>query len=323
VTRFVIDEVSWSDLEPGQLAAPAAQLVSAIERKLERVAAIRDSGQAISKHSSIYEAEVAGQTLFFDLLYGPDYAYLGRDLRLRLMVAIDQTPNWDADFAPADIHVTIDGRTFEAPSIVVAWENLSAGAAVACVPLDCIGRHGPVPVNVGGDDRTVHFVTTDSEQAGFFRDAIEIEDADEDGFAALASSTFPALDWADGVWGGLSEFSRPFRDVRADVTQHLSVLNDHGAGVFHAFSANGSDEVAARLSALGATASDENGRTKRNRDCEKDRTRFYRGREVTFWWHTKLEPNVDRIHFLYIPGPNGSPGVVVVGIFTEHCRLLD
>ena len=290
MTRFVIDETSLADVAPGELAAPATGLIAVFERLLERLATIRERNETVSKHASIHEVKVAGQALFVDVLYGPDYEYLGRDLRLRLMLAVEQTANWDVDFTPANVQVTIAGRTFSAPSIAAVWECAGGGTAVACVPLQSADRRGSTLVAVGGIERAVHFVTTDSEHVAFFRAAIELEDTPEDRFRVLATSAFPSLDWADGVWNGLSNFSRPFRDVRQDVTAHLGVLNDHGVDVFEAFSAHGPDQVGARLSAFGATASDENGRTKRNRDCERDRTRTYRGHEVTFWRHTKLQP---------------------------------
>ena len=46
-------------------------------------------------------------------------------------------------------------------------------------------------------------------------------------------------------------------------------------------------------------------------------------RHKVFWWHVKLQPHVDRIHFLYEPpsatlaGPSESH--IVVGLFKDHC----
>jgi hypothetical protein len=97
-------------------------------------------------------------------------------------------------------------------------------------------------------------------------------------------------------------------------------LSDHAAELFSTLQATRRDEIGPRLSALGANASDENGQTKRNHKCERDRTRTYRGRDLTFWWHSKLQPHVDRIHFLY-QAREGNHGFIVIGIFTEHCLL--
>ena len=57
----------------------------------------------------------------------------------------------------------------------------------------------------------------------------------------------------------------------------------------------------------------------------QDRTRRHRGIDKVFWWHVKLRPNVDRIHFRYEPQSASSPGLgegqIVVGLFKDHCVL--
>ena len=78
------------------------------------------------------------------------------------------------------------------------------------------------------------------------------------------------------------------------------------------------------LQVVGAGVSDEDGRTKRNADARRDRTRCHRGVERVFWWHVKVQPNVDRIHFLYEAGSDDhGQGKIVVGLFKDHCMLLD
>jgi hypothetical protein len=219
--------------------------------------------------------------------------------------------------------VSIAGTEFDAPSIAYSWEMGDAGTTLACLPVDCPGRRGILAVTVGGVERPVYFVTTDAEHVDFFRFAIDFEDADEGAFPAIATSAFPELRWADGVWSGLNKFSRPFRDLRSQLVNHLSVLNDHASELFRTLSSTRPDEIGRRLSALGADASDENGRTKRHAPCQRDRTRTYNGRHLTFWWHTKLQPNVDRIHFLYHAEDERHRGFIIVGIFVDHCTLLN
>ena len=36
-------------------------------------------------------------------------------------------------------------------------------------------------------------------------------------------------------------------------------------------------------------------------ESKRDRTRSHRGIDKVFWWHVKVRPHVDRIHFLYEP----------------------
>ena len=145
-------------------------------------------------------------------------------------------------------------------------------------------------------------------------------------FERLAPSAFPALDWADGLWNGLGDFSRPYVAVRDELTRYLGGLSDYGAACFHQYRADGRDELPQVLSArVGAATSDENGFTKRDRDSRLDRTRPHGGVNKVFWWHVKLRPHVDRIYFLYeAPSTNPpipEPGRIVVGRFKDHCVL--
>lgn len=72
----------------------------------------------------------------------------------------------------------------------------------------------------------------------------------------------------------------------------------------------------------------ENGSTKRDKECERDRTRSYRGQSMVFWWHTKLQPHIDRIHFRYVApelaqsrDERDGVGQIIIGFFTQHSKL--
>ena len=141
----------------------------------------------------------------------------------------------------------------------------------------------------------------------------------------LARSAFPALDWADGVWRGLGHFSRPYIEVRDELVRYLGGLSDHGAACFHEHRADPRRLSRVLSARVGSETSDENGRTKGHPPSRRDRTRRHRGIDKVFWWHVKLRPHVDRIHFLYEPPSVSAPwpehGRIVVGLFKDHCIL--
>ena len=139
-------------------------------------------------------------------------------------------------------------------------------------------------------------------------------------FKNLARSAFPALEWSDNVWDGLGSFNRPYVNVRQELVCYLGGLNDHGAACFHEHRAGDPRHLANVLSAkVGAETADENGYTKSYRPSERDRTRTHRGTNKVFWWHVKLQPNVDRIYFLHESATPGADlpehGRIVVGLF--------
>ena len=177
---------------------------------------------------------------------------------------------------------------------------------------------------MGGVTNEIDFVTDEFEHVDFFRSVIELENSDEAMFACLAPSAFPEVEWADNVWRGLRDFSRPYINIRRELVRYLGGLNDYGAGCFHEYRAREPRKLAKVLSAqVGTETSDENGDTKRNRRSERDRTRRHGGENKVFWWHVKLQPHIDRIYFLYEPPSTDSPlpehGRIVVGLFKDHC----
>ena len=183
-----------------------------------------------------------------------------------------------------------------------------------------------MPVTVGDATLEIAFVAGESQHVDFFRSVIALENADEAEFGRLARSAFPALEWADNIWRGLRDFSRPYIEVRDELVSCLGGLSDHGAGCFHEHRAGDPRHLANVLSArVGAETSDENGRTKNHRPSRRDRTRRHRGIDKVFWWHVKLRPTVDRIYFQYeqrsVSLPLPEHGHIVVGLFKDHCVL--
>ena len=322
--RFVLDESSWDgatkDSQPGVLS-------NAIERLLERLDVARVRGERVVKHADFYWTDLGGGLQLFSLLFVRDCPiHLDPDLASQLSMALDRAEDFD-DSTLVAYEATTDAEVRFAPGLVWAHTSCRDGHQVAVLPL-CLGRvpAGRVPVTVADSTLEIYFVTRESQHVNFFRSVISLEKANEAMFQCLATSAFPALAWADKVWRGLGAFSRPYIEVRDELVRCLGGLSDHGALCFFQHQAD-PRELARVLSArIGVPISDENGATKRYPPSRRDRTRFHRGRKKVFWWHIKLRPNVDRIHFLY-ESPEASvdgseKGQIIVGLFKDHCVLM-
>ena len=322
--RFVLDESSWAGATEANLVGG---LADAIERLLERLDVARDRDEPVVKHENYYETDLGDGVRLYASLFDPLCPVrLDRDLTNRLITALDranafddsQLTQYDADFRR---------EVRFAPGLVWAHTSCREGHHVAVFPLP-LGELpvGKVPVTVADATLEIFFVAGESQHVDFFRSVIALENADEAKFERLARSAFPALDWADNVWRGLGRLSRPYIEVRDKLVRCLGGLSDHGAACFHEFRAGDPRQLASVLSAkVGAETSDENGATKQHPPSKRDRTRRHRGIDRVFWWHVKLQPNVDRIHFLCEPPSASLAGHsenhIVVGLFKDHCVL--
>ncbi|MCY3791792.1 MAG: hypothetical protein OXH63_23695 [Gemmatimonadetes bacterium] len=302
-------------------------LSEAIHQLLDRLDVARKRDEVVVKHVDYYETDLGDGIRLFSVLFEPNCLVpLDHDLAQRLMRTLDQVIQFDdADLSEYDAE--FEGRLRLAPGAAWAHACCSEGRQIAVLPLpldDVPG--GRIPVTVADAIVGIFFVLAESHHVAFFRAVIALEKADEAMFERLATSAFPALEWADGIWNGLGDFSRPYIAVRDELIRHLGGLSDYGANCFHQYLADGPDELPRVLSTrVGAETSDENGVTKRHKPSEQDRTRPHRGVNKVFWWHVKLRPNVDRVYFLYEPPsmnpPIPEPGRIVVGRFTDHCVL--
>ena len=320
--RFVLDESTWATA----VGAGSDELSDAVHRLLERLDAAREREEGVTKHEDYFNADLGGVDLF-SALYGEGCPVrFDHDLKVRLSLALDRIIEFD-DSILVDYEAEFGESVQFAPGVAWAHACCSARHHVAVLPLH-LGRVrcGRMGVKVGGVTREIVFVTEESEHLDFFRSLIELEKADETAFAHLALSAFPALEWADNVWGGLGDFSRPYNNIRGELVRCLGGLNDHGAACFSERGAENPRDFSTLLSIqVGTETSDENGDTKKYPPARRDRTRTYLGVERVFWWHVKLKPHIDRIYFLYDPPSAESPepeqGRIVVGLFKDHCVL--
>ena len=321
--RFVLDECSWATAAGADLEV----LSNAIHQLLDRLDVARERNEGVARHPDYYETALGDGVKLYSVLFELDCpVQFDHDLAERLRLSLDRITEFD-DAGLREYDARIAGSIRFAPGVAWAHARRFEQRQVAVLPLPLAGvPHGQVPVTVADSTIELFFVTDESEHVCFFRDVISLENANEAMFEYLARSAFPALDWADGVWGGLGHFSRPYIGVRDELVRYLGGLSDHGATCFHDYCAGDPRDLQRILSVrVGSETSDENGSTKRHRPSERDRTRRHRGTNKVFWWHVKLRPHVDRIYFLYEPSPAGTSrpehGRIVVGLFKDHCIL--
>ena len=321
--RLVLDEWSWG----AAAGADAEVLSNAIHCLLERLDVARERNEGIAKHTGYYETDLGNDVQLSAALFVSDCpVQFDRDLAMRLSLALDHAIEFD-DAELDDYDAAFEGGVRFSPGVVWAHACCRERRQVAVLPLPLGGvPRGPVSVTVADTPIEIFFVTEESEHVSFFRSVILLENANEAMFECLARSAFPALDWADGVWSGLGDFSRGYIEVRNELVRYLGGLSDHGARCFHEYLAGDQSQLPNVLSArIGRSTSDENGNTKSYKPSERDRTRSHRGTNKVFWWHVKLRPNVDRIYFRYerpsADAPLPEHGRIVVGLFKKHCIL--
>ena len=321
--RFVLDESSWAAVT----GVDAVVLSDALQHLLQRLDVARERDEGVVRHRDYYETALGDGVQLYSALFESDCrVQLDRDLAERLRLALDRVKEFD-DTELVECSAEFEGGDRFAPGVVWAHARCRQRRFIAVLPLP-LGEvpRGRVPVTVADATIEIVFVTEESQHVDFFRSVIALENADEAMFERLASSAFPALEWADNVWDGLGQFSRSYIEVRDELVRSLGGLSDHGAACFQEHLASDPDNLPQILSAhVGAEISDENGRTKRYRPSERDRTRRHCGINKVFWWHVKLRPNVDRIYFMYEPPSVDvrlpKRGRIVVGLFKDHCIL--
>ena len=320
--RFVLDESSWA----GATGAIPRVLSDAVQRLLERLDVARVRGEGVVRHTDYYLTDLGGDVQLFSLLFDDGCrVQLDHDLTQWLQLTLDRVEEFDKTEL-VECEAEFEGKVRFAPGVAWAHAAFSKRHHVAVLPLPLGDMPlGPVPVIVAGATREIAFVAEESQHVGFFRSVIALENANEAEFARLAPSAFPALEWADNIWRGLRDFSRPYIAVRGELVCYLGGLSDHGARCFHDHAADRSVLSDILSVHVGTATVDENGRTKQHRPSKLCRTRHHRGVDKVFWWHVKLRPNVDRIYFRHEPQSGSSHlpehGHIVVGLFKDHCVL--
>lgn len=150
--------------------------------------------------------------------------------------------------------------------------------------------------------------------ADAWRRSVLMEFAED--FVALeehARRMFPNLIFADRAWADINTLKGSPHDVFHALMLHLSVLNDHAQHIWRTFTETNDREAA--LGSLGAAASPESPKTRRNSAAMKERDFVFNGSTIRCEWHTKIRPDVNRIHFFV------TDESVYVGTMIDHLSI--
>ena len=311
--RFVIDDGPWA------AATESGEVVEAgLDGLSERLDVAAERGEETGFYEGLWGLPVIGDTTVSDLLFEqPSPLGIGRDVRTRLARQLDKLAGHTFDEPAAQfLDVEVNGATLLSPAAGFALAAAQDRRAVACLTPSTSGRVGAQPVSSGEVRGSVHYVTDEASHVAFFRDAIRLENADEDAFGALSNSAFPQLRFVDGVWRGLRDLSRPYRDRRDQLIDVFSVLNDSGPTIF---ALERHQQIEAEFMSRGVDISPENTETLADGTCRRARERPFGDQVLVFEWHVKLEAHQDRIHVH--PGVEASGHRPIVGIISRHLPL--
>ena len=311
--RFVIDESSWrfDQMTPLSCSEALDQLLDQIELALEQ-------GHGVCYSEELFHQRVWQEKMFYDLL-DPDCGFhISREISERLSSIIYKLPMWQDLPAPQAVNaeIQINSKLVQAASIVWAAQQTlnSQNNAVAALILPTCHAAGCHTVSLVADSVSVWLVAERDSYQGFFRWLILTTSKNPAELAQWAHSAFLQLDFYADALSGIKSMEKPYKELVGDLVRHLAALSDHGKAIF----SQNWEDAPARFGQYGVDMSMENGKTKRNKDARDDRTKIHNGKEVVFWWHSKLERHQNRIHFY--PNDAANTGRILVGIFCKHLR---
>lgn len=326
---FVIEEASWEwdghDREG---------YVERIEQLLDRLDVASERSEGVATSRELLEQKIAGVPLA-DVLWGADGPLgLPHDVQERLTPHLSRMRYWDDDEPCLEIEATIAGESVVSPSAAHAHVKVSAGDAIACLPLP--GRwSGPRTVVIGDRAAILHFVTDETTHRAFFRDVLAGEKLDAGGVVALAPHAYPDTHFLDDAWRGLRSFDGGFARVRGELLRFLAVFDDHGAWAFTDDTGRLSPSesvpsdgrrvpvtnaiVQHRFTGWGLDLAPEHPNVRGHGPARRARTRTLAGESLYCEWHCKLEPHINRVH-VHRP-TKGSGGRVIVAILADHLPL--
>jgi hypothetical protein len=312
--RFVIDETSWrfDGLEQGDC-------IEKLETMLDLLDDAHEQGHLACYSEDLFFITVWQNKSFYEL-YEPDSpVFIPGEVRERIASIFGGLSKWqDIDLPwPSAFDVQVNqGSKEDAPSVAWAHEQTKQDKAhaVACLVFPSIRSVGYFPVTVASCTENLWFIANQQNYCNFFRWLITDTTKNPSEMEAFALSAFPSIDFAPGAFNGIKSMSKPYREIVKPLTKHLGALSDHGKRIFSGSWTN----APAEFGSLGVELTDENGNTKGNSEARKERTININGTDTIFWWHSKLEPDRDRIHFYPDRIPTG--GRLLVGIFCCHLQ---
>lgn len=338
--RFCLDETSFELND--ELLPTAERLFEDLLAFVEKH--VKSQNQEVTCWSKIYDLKIySGLSLgkpdifLCDLLYAnwseeePEEGLseekfsLDHDLKELLRLFIEKCPNWDETLPPeeaqriSELPVQIGEQQEQlAPSLAFVHEQVTKKYAISCLRLvNKPEEVGPQPVSIEGKEQTLYFVSTEPQLRAFYREIPEFEDLNEERYIEHSALAFPALYFVPNIDKQLRRFSKTFTEIRSQVTQHLSALNDHFRAAFDSHKGEVKLIQAEMKSRCGVEMSPESGNTKGNKAAWEERKVTVTGKDLYCEWHTKFSWDTNRIHFH--PGTPGiADGKIVIGIFAAH-----
>lgn len=320
--RFVIDERS---IDLNGLNAGAA--LEVIDVLLDRIDDARDDGHGVCFDEDLFSIELVAQRSFWALFdpqflvpLTPELSRHAAELSERAAATFGSMQRWYEVNAPSpvDVDASIDGGPIEMTGSV-AWahqQSIGGGlSSAACICASGRRRTGVINVEVAGHSAEVWFIASAHEMQQYFRWLISRYATRPDEIAEFSSSAFKRLSFVEQCFDGIRNMSSPCRQLAPAIVHHLSVLSDEGQRIF----SGPWIQAPAEFGTFGVDISDENGNTKQNSHAKSERRRIFSGKELIFWWHTKIERDRDRIHIY--PNNVADDGNIIVGVFCQHLTV--
>ena len=301
-SRFVIDERSldFNGLD-------TAVITASLEVLAEELADLRADGEVASILSGWGSIVCLDDSDISWLLATSNL--IPRDLGAQLLGLLDKCSAWDeaADIA-VDPSVKIEGDPLESYGVAWAAERQSKGLASAVVTLSHRRYRGAQTVTANSVSVELHFVAQATDHPPFYRSICLVENLDEDAFLRIAERAFPDLRFANGL--SFRRFEGSYQDLFPPVVHHLGALNDKFVDAYRLENGH-SGRISTRI---GIDVSIEGSQTRASESLMKQRDALLDGRTYRCEWHSKIEPNRNRIHFF--PPPAGRE--IIVGLFVDH-----
>lgn len=314
--RVVFDEFSVRFDELLDTTDHTATVEAGLEALADALFDFRASAIVVVVSPFLADAECWPGVLFAAFLGGQrlptesGIAMVDRDSRLRLSSLLSKCPEWNDD-VPFD--VSVNGHTSFAPSIAWAHGRQAVKQRVACLVFQASQRRGEVLVTITGKSAMVWFLAGADELPAFLRTLFEFENVGEQEFFQLASQAFPRLRFASSLSFG--KFEGSYRELRAPVVQHLGAINDHFLDALHHHQGK-PWEVAQELGGHGCNISRESEKTRQSKALMTHRDVEHHGTNFRCEWHSKLQPDKNRIHFVKLDDQS-----VFIGIFVKHLPI--
>lgn len=307
--RFVVDNLSLVVGNPNT----GFDRINAV---LDCIETATDAGHDVIYDEGLFDQHVSTNLTFWELCDSSLPIHIPVEIQQRAAATFGRLSKWheNCDDWPDDFDVTVNGGAAE-ESPGLAWavsQSTSPKDAVSCISNPSTRSVGSALVTTGTKSRSLFFIQQTSDFKASFRWNLTNYADDPSDFAALSEYAFTDLLFVDRCFDGIKSMAKSCRILAPDLVHHLAMIDDHGRRVF-----SGSWQNApAEFGSVGVNLSDENGNTKNNQKARRARTLAYDNSNLTFWWHTKLEPHQNRIHFYPDKIPNG--GRIIVGIFCLH-----